>query len=656
MLEPLMESQERPQSETDRLLGDLVLYLCVGVLILFFIVPAVTGLLPFFLLYTVKRDLYAYLSLSIGCIILLVLYISGTIFSYLGVLSSMNVPFVTDLVEQLFNHNKAFPVSSSSYLSVVALSLIFGFMYYIYATYFFKRRITTKSEEVKRRKDEGRYKRFRVKRVNFLSQKQLQYRNQEKSAPFIGYTDTGEHLELKPHEMNYHMLATGGTGTGKTTLIASIMESALKQNKPVIFFDGKGERKSMLEFKALAEAYGKEVYLFSESDHHTYNPIKNGTPTETRDKLMSLFSFSTEGDGAYYTDIASRYLQLIIKLIDESSETRDLHTITKLTNLSQTKRLFQKETREEEISEEFETTIEVEAPQDDLDDFTGTPKSKETKVFKQTRNVTVSVLSEKLQAIKNTLDEEFPSEIVEGCLTRLRMQLGELIESDLGSLFTEKEDGIDLRKITENNNVVIFSISGSRYADYIKRIGKLVILDVNSLVAHRQEKGRQAIFAVYDEFSAYGDRRMVDIVNKSRSAGFECIISTQTLSDIDCVNPVMTEQIISNCNIIATGRVNSAKDAERIAEVFGTYQDQEVTQQVERKNNRLRQEADMGTVRDVERFKANPREIKNLQIGEIFINRKMVEEGLGDTYFRRVYVRNALDLGGLSNEKRILFP
>ncbi|WP_137791926.1 type IV secretion system DNA-binding domain-containing protein [Bacillus sp. E(2018)] len=655
-MEPLMESRERPQSETDRLIGDLVLYLCVGVLILFFIVPAVIGLLPFFLLYTVKRDLYGYLSLSIGCTILLVLYVSGTLFSYLGVLSSVNVPFVTDLVEQLFNKNKSFPVSISSYLSVLALSLIFGFLYYIYATYFYKRRITTKSEEVKRRKDEGRYKRFREKRVSFLSQKQLQYRNQEKQAPFIGYTDTGEHLELKPHEMNYHMLATGGTGTGKTTLIASIMESALKQNKPVIFFDGKGERKSMLEFKALAEAYGKEVYLFSESDHHTYNPIKNGTPTETRDKLMSLFSFSTEGDGAYYTDIASRYLQLIIKLIDESNETRDLHTITKLTNLSQTKKLFQNETREQEISEEFETTIEVEPPHDDLDDFTGTPKQKETKVIKQTRNVTVSVLSEKLQRIKNTLDDEFPSEIVEGCLTRLRMQLGELIESDLGSLFTEKEGGIDLRHITENNNVVIFSISGSRYADYIKRIGKLVILDVNSLVAHRQEKGRQAIFAVYDEFSAYGDRRMVDIVNKSRSAGFECIISTQTLSDIDSVDPVMTEQIISNCNIIATGRVNSAKDAERIAEVFGTYQDQEVTQQVERKNNRLRQEADMGTVRDVERFKANPREIKNLQIGEIFINRKMVEEGLGDTYFRRVYVRNALDLGGLSNEKSILFP
>jgi conjugal transfer pilus assembly protein TraD len=78
-------------------------------------------------------------------------------------------------------------------------------------------------------------------------------------------------------------------------------------------------------------------------------------------------------------------------------------------------------------------------------------------------------------------------------------------------LFMEDEQGIDLRKITDAGDVVIFSLSGSRYADYIRRIGKMVILDVNSLVAYRQATGRKPIFGVYDEFSAYGDRRIVDI-------------------------------------------------------------------------------------------------------------------------------------------------
>lgn len=486
-------------------------------------------------------------------------------------------------------------------------------------------------------------------------------RKERKKKPievFIGYTDFKERVTLKPNELNYHMLATGGTGTGKTTLIAAIMEAALQQQKPIIFVDGKGERKSMLEFKALCEAYGRKVYFFSEMGDLTYNSIKNGTPTETRDKLMSLFSFSTEGDGAYYTDIASRYLQLIVKLIDEAGVPRDIKTVSRLTNLKYINEFFKEHTFEEKIEVEVPTKViekvELETSKEfqdnDLSAFLA-PSEPETKTVEKTiiekQIRTVKKLEKGMQHIKEILDDEFPGEIVEGCLTRLKMQLGELLESDLGHLFVESENGIDLQKITDNNDVVIFSISGSRYADYIKKIGKMIILDVNSLVAYRQVQGRKSILAVYDEFSAYGDRRIVDIVNKSRSAGFECIISTQTLSDIDAVDPIMTEQIISNCNILATGRVNAPKDAERIAEMFGTYEDQEITQQIEKKNNLMRFESEMGTIRNVNRFKANPNEIKNLQVGEVFINRKMVEDGLGETYFRHVYVRNALDLGGI---------
>ncbi|OME30574.1 hypothetical protein BSK63_16905 [Paenibacillus odorifer] len=58
-------------------------------------------------------------------------------------------------------------------------------------------------------------------------------------------------------------------------------------------------------------------------------------------------------------------------------------------------------------------------------------------------------------------DDDEPSGISFGALTSLRNQLAELIESDLGHLFVEREDGIDLKTITDNNEVAIFSISGN---------------------------------------------------------------------------------------------------------------------------------------------------------------------------------------------------
>ena len=663
-MEPMMEKQGEPQqTETDRMIGDLVIYGLIGIIGILFFLPVMLGMLIFAIINLFKRDWISYAALVAGTIILFWLFQTGRILSYFGLISELNIPYMSAGVERLLNQGNTIAATSTSYFVLLGLAFLFSFGFFIFAKYFWKKRVTTKSGDVLKKKEEQKYKAFRKNRVKFLGKKQQHYRNKPTKEVFVGYTDFKERVAIGTNELNYHMLATGGTGTGKTTLIASLMEAALQQEKPVIFMDGKGERKSMLEFKALCEAYGRKVYLFSEMDELTYNPIKNGTPTETRDKLMSLFSFSSEGDGAYYTDIASRYLQLVVKLIDEAGVPREIKTIAKLTSFKYMSEFFREHSTQEEIEEEFEMEVEEEvlvekesqtSLDDDLSGFLSStdPKTEIVKkVVLKKRKRSVTKLEEGMQRIKKVLDDEFPEEIVEGCLTRLKMQLGELLESDLGHLFVESENGIDLQKITDNNDVVIFSISGSRYADYIKKIGKMIILDVNSLVAYRQAQGRKSIFGVYDEFSAYGDRRIVDIVNKSRSAGFECIISTQTLSDIDAIDPVMTEQIISNCNIIATGRVNSSKDAERIAQVFGTYSDREITQQIEKKYPHIRYEATMGTVRNVERFKANPSEIKNLQIGEIFINRKMVEEDTGDTYFRRVYVRNALELGGIqSNE------
>ncbi|MCM3569897.1 TraM recognition domain-containing protein [Neobacillus mesonae] len=659
-MDPLMDQQGgTKQTETDRLIGEVVIYALIGAIGILFFLPAVLGMLIFAMFQFLKRDWIFYVALGSGFIILFWQFQTGHLLTYFGLISEMNIPYLSTGVEKLLNNGNVIPATRFSYLILMGLGLMFSFGFFIYAKFFWKKRVKTKQGEIQQQKAEQKYKAFRKHRVTFLNKKQKSYRKKPSKEVFVGYTDFKERVNLDSKELNYHMLATGGTGTGKTTLIGTMIEAALQNEKPVIFVDGKGERKSMLEFKALCEAYGRKVYLFSEMDDLTYNPVKNGTPTETRDKLMSLFSFSSEGDGAYYTDIASRYLQLVVKLIDEAGVSRDIKTIAKLTNFKSMNQFFKEHSIEEEIEEEFEVEVEEKvviknevaaALDDDLSDFIGTKEPK-TETIKKTviekRKRTVRKLGEGMQRIKKILDDEFPEEIVEGCLTRLKMQLGELLESDLGHLFVESEKGIDLQKITDQNDVVIFSISGSRYADYIRKIGKMIILDVNSLVAYRQAQGRKSILAIYDEFSAYGDRRIVDIVNKSRSAGFECIISTQTLADIDAVDPVMTEQIISNCNIIATGRVNSSVDAERIAQVFGTYSDREITQQIEKKYPHLRFESNMGTVRDVERFRAHPSEIKNLQIGEIFINRKMVEEEGGDTYFRRVYVRNALDLGGI---------
>nr|WP_276539983.1 TraM recognition domain-containing protein [Paenibacillus polysaccharolyticus] len=152
--------------------------------------------------------------------------------------------------------------------------------------------------------------------------------------------------------------------------------------------------------------------------------------------------------------------------------------------------------------------------------------------------------------------------------------------------------------------------------------------------------------SVYDEFSAYVSHEVVDVINKSRSAGFECLLSVQGLSDIDAVDPVLTRQIINNCNTYMIGRVNDPADAEVLAAACGTYEDADITSQVEKNAWKKRFESEMGTVRMVQRYRAHPDDIRGLGTGEVFLCRKTIDQD-GAPYVARVYVRNALDLTGI---------
>ena len=255
------------QTETDRMIGDVVMYGVLGILIVISLLPVLLGMLLFAIFYSLKRDWLSYLALLMGILLLIWQFQVGHLLAYFAFLSEMNVPYLSEVIERFINQGEKIPVTSDSYITLAGLCLLFSFGFFIFSKFFWKKRVTTKSGKVQKQKAEQTYKAFRKHRVSFLNRKQKHYRRKPTKEVFIGYTDFKERVSLNSKELNYHMLATGGTGTGKTTLIASLLESALQQNKPVIFMDGKGERKSMLEFKALCEAYGKTVYLFSEMDY-----------------------------------------------------------------------------------------------------------------------------------------------------------------------------------------------------------------------------------------------------------------------------------------------------------------------------------------------------------------------------------------------------
>lgn len=128
-----------------------------------------------------------------------------------------------------------------------------------------------------------------------------------------------------------------------------------------------------------------------------------------------------------------------------------------------------------------------------------------------------------------------------------------------------------------------------------------------------------------DEFNVFASHEIVDIINKSRSAGFEAILSFQSLSDIDKLNngEALRRQIIQNGNTLICQLQNDSHDAEELSSLFGTFENVQETLQIDNHGDTT----GMGSLRKVREFFVHPDEIKRLGVGQAFI--KIANTGIG---------------------------
>jgi DNA-directed RNA polymerase subunit F len=368
------------------------------------------------------------------------------------------------------------------------------------------------------------------------------------------------------------------------------------------------------------------LYVFSGNTETTYNPIQIGTATVVRDKIMAVFEWSEP----FYKNVCSRFLQLIIQFFDEFEINRDLINVSKYCDIDLISIFLN------EVIKEGSIVVAMEHEDDRSDEesentsilFGKTAKKKGAKTEKK-----LNAKAEKALAYLAKF-----SDFEKDHLKALQNQICELIESDFGYKFEQDENTLDLLKIIEEKAIVVFSVDGLKYSDYVRKLGRLLVQEIKVLSSYLNTEYRgKKVMAVFEEFAAYVTPDAVDIVNKAREAGLEALITLQGLCDVDVVSGELTKQIINNCNTYIIMRMNESKNAEDISQTVGTYSDLEFTVQVETSFVNRKDIAQMGSMREVDRYLIHPNDIKNLGLGEAYIcckNTKRID---------KVYVDNCMD-------------
>lgn len=370
-----------------------------------------------------------------------------------------------------------------------------------------------------------------------------------------------------------HVFVCGTTGSGKTVALSNFIKNIIDNDFPALIIDGKGDtgKGSILDIIEQMNKFKKKLYVISLSNPETsdkYNPFKNASTTTARDMLINMTDWSEE----HYKLNAERYIQRILQLF-------------RLAN----------------IPFSFNKIIRC------------MPIDKFTDVSAQLLKRNIITKEEHLENIEIA---KTSGKIAQSSIARFST----IAESEIGNMFSA--DGIDISTALKENAIILFILNPLVYPELTPAFGRLILIDAKKAIGDLFKAQIKRSFFIMDEINTYATTELTDLVNKSRSAGVTCVLSTQSLSDLDfACGEAYKEQIIENCNNYLVMRQNSAVNAENWANILGTRPTMEVTYQLQQSGLDT-SETGFGSARRVREFLYHPDDIKNMQTGEaIYLSR-----------------------------------
>ena len=608
--------------------------LLLGVLLLF---PLFIFSIPFYMVFRIVKWPKIHLGVSVVALGLLIFVFLYQPVAYFGLYQVL--PFDMVFLEDVIG--SSIQLTTVSWMMYVCGGLIVSFVWSKITDYIRSRKVHSIEAQQDKFKRSDEFKKVYHKRFDLNKKVQKQWRKDVAAGKtdklLLGINQYGKPYTMDFKEINQHMFVPATTGGGKTVLLLNCIEYALMKDYPLIFIDGKGSLESIDDVKNLCSKYGKTLKVFSDTENLTYNPIKHGNATVITDKLQAL----VETESQYYVKVNEVLVQTLIQFIDEYHFTRDLWTFKRYLDPKEIKHLLNSDLVDMEVADEVEEKTEYSSflGEASSDTTTKTVEKRVKKVRSERSERFYQRFFTEWESTREGEDYLFENAAV------VRLAISSLLEKELGALFEEKEDGLDLIQISENKEALFISFDGLIYDKYIKHIARFIILDLNYLVSYRNRRKmkNQPLLAVYDEFSVYANDKIVDTVNKSRSGGFHCIIATQTLADLRKVDSELASQIIGNANTYAIGQTNNADEVEAWANTFGTYKDIDLTTVTEKQEgsfHRIDRKGDKGTLRHVQKYKITPDEIRSIKRGQFIIARKASKAYVEPEI---VYVRHPLD-------------
>lgn len=416
----------------------------------------------------------------------------------------------------------------------------------------------------------------------------------------MGVDDRGQTVEIPASALRMHGVIAGPSGYGKTESLLrmihglTVAPAAVGLRLPCVFIDMKADGEVVHIMRRFAEMTGRRFWLVENTavpGTDRYNCLVNGTPDQTRAKLIEAEANSADGGFSepHYRRMGERFLLIAARA----------HA-----DLVATGRTCPGENR---------------PWQADLGDLV--------------RLLDLHQLTQHMEQYSPPVARDVARYVAEAeqakigpDLYGIRTRYALMVESAAGDVLEYSPTGLVLHDAISNGDLVLFSLDAGTDPATARALGNLALQDLIFTFAQLQSEawGKTGGFCpvFIDEFQALGGSLVANLYARSRSAGGAILLATQDLDgDLAAVSDQFASAVLTNANVMVLHRQKGAAASAR-AEALGTRQSWSETLQVQDDWDVLggqQMASGVGSLREVDKFIIHPNQFKQLPQGVAYV-------------------------------------
>ena len=369
-----------------------------------------------------------------------------------------------------------------------------------------------------------------------------------------------------------HTAVFGTTGAGKTRLLELMTAQAVMRNEAVIVFDPKGDRGLRNSLKASCMACQREfdfmeLDLLNPAESMLFDPLGSWrSPSEVADRITSLMSSSASG--AAFKAYANTAVTASVIVLKKGRKTVTLAAIRAvLGNFQAFYTCICTQCRAIRLElNAYEVNVYADRIFQNAD-----PKLQTLRTFYfwlcSSDYIKPDPELELLFSVA-AMDRAYFEKVTAG----VQPVLNSLCSGSLYSLLSSGE-GISLGTVMRQSLVLYVSLRTLVDTATGSALGRLMLADLCASAGYAYDQNSKKGVSVYiDEASELMCESLVQLLNKSRGAGFSVTLATQTVADLTVRSgsTAASEQVLGNANTIISLRVIDNATAKKLVSSMPT--------------------------------------------------------------------------------------